>query len=165
MPTIEIVSLGNEKGLGSDKSDFKLSLIEEPNLVSHRSLFTDFLSKKNGTIVHLGNPDMDNDSGFFAGGLIDWDDGEIIIPQFDNGETGANQNFYFKFDNTYIDELKCVLLLALKKSPDRKSYFLTDYQFGPEVGVIQKEVLLEEFWSLHNSKGLKWNHLYQLRVG
>ena len=42
MPTIEIASI-NSTGLNLKSEDFKVAIIEENKLVSHRGLFYDFL--------------------------------------------------------------------------------------------------------------------------
>lgn len=65
MPTIEIVSL-KSNGLEINQEDFNVAIIEENILESHRGLFYDLLSKQQGTIVHIGNPDYkyDKEGGF-----------------------------------------------------------------------------------------------------
>lgn len=73
MPTIEIASLNSSK-LDLDPAAFKVAIIQEGTLESHRSLFYDFLIKQSGVIVHIGNPDLQSTTGggFYAGEIIDW---------------------------------------------------------------------------------------------
>src|SRR6476469_4718823 len=113
MPTIEIASI-DATHLGLTQYDFQIAIIEEDKLSSHRGLFDNELTQHKGTIVHIGNPAFktDKDGGFFGGMLIDWDwnigetDNIITIP--DSDDTGADQQFVFKFLNdvkTDIDTL------------------------------------------------------------
>jgi hypothetical protein len=164
MPTIEIVSIGADK-LGLNQNDFDIAIIEENKLISHRGLFNDFLKSQNGVIIHIGNPDLKNDTecGFFAGLIIDWDfePGHIEIPDFDKGENGSNQNFRFKLLLDYQIEIAKIIKIGFLKSPTKDLFFLTDYQFGPENAAI-KEIKLKDFWVQHDNEGLEWNVLYKL---
>jgi len=164
MPTIEIVSIGADR-LGLNQNDFDIAIIEENKLISHRGLFYDFLKKQNGIIVHIGNPEFkgNNNGMFFAGQIIDWDfePGFIEIPDFDKGETGSNQNFKFRFLLDYQIEIAKIINIGLQKSPTKKLYFLTDYQFGPE-SATTKEICIKDFWIQHDNEGLEWNVLYKL---
>jgi hypothetical protein len=125
MPTVEIASI-NSKKLGLDQADFDIAIIEENKLESHRGLFYDILQQQDGVIVHLGNPDFKNDKegGFFAGQIIDWtiDSTEYIeLPEYSSDDlgynSGANQQFTFKFLEQYISEIDKLLKVALDKSP------------------------------------------------
>ncbi|WP_282014630.1 hypothetical protein [Marinifilum flexuosum] len=165
MPTIEIVSV-NAKNVNLNQSKFDIAIIEENKLIGHRGLFDKFLADKHGTMVHLGNPEFkDNKEGcFFANAIINWDfePNYIEIPNFDKGETGANQDFKFKFEITYQIEIANLLFKALECSPSYEAYFMTDYQFGPEEPEF-KDMKLSEFWENHDKVGLNWNTLYILR--
>jgi hypothetical protein len=162
MPTIEIVSIGANR-LGINQNDFDIAIIEENKLISHRGLFNGILKKQNGVIVHIGNPDFKNDKygGFFAGLIIDWnfEPGCIEIPNYDNGETGSNQNFRFKFLLNYQIEIAKIIEIGFQKSPSRNLYFLTDYQFGPEISMI-REMNLKNFWIKHDKEGLECDVKY-----
>jgi hypothetical protein len=149
MPTIEIASV-NSSGLDLNQEDFEVAIIEENKLESHRGLFYDFLIKQQGTIIHIGNPDMKNvkDGGYFAGDIIDWD--------FDS-ETK------FQFRTEYIKDLNRILQIAFEKSPDHKVYFLTDYQFGREKSNLTEVYNLTDFWKEHDSYGLNLNTLYEMK--
>ncbi len=148
MPTIEIASV-NSSGLDLNQDEFEVAIIEENKLVSHRGLFHNFLSKQQGTIIHIGNPDKknDKDGGYFAGGIVNWD--------FDS-ETK------FQFRTEYKKDLKRILQIAFEKSPDHKAYFLTDYQFGPDKLNISEACNLTDFWNEHDSYGLNLNTLYKI---
>ena len=165
MPTIEIVSVGASR-LKLNQSNFEIALIEENKIESHRGLFYDWLIEQEGVIVHLGNPEFKKDKlgGFFAGELIDWsfEPTTIELPSFDKGETGANQISGFRFLTDYQIEVALILEKAISASPEHKAYFLTDIQFGADEGeTVEKS--LSNFWTLHDTKGLKWNTLYKLK--
>lgn len=170
MPTIEIVSV-ESKGIVLNQSDFDIAVIKEGKLISHRGLFYDYLSKQNGEIIHLGNPDLkDDDYGFFAGAIIDWDFGgsdDIVIPIHDEEfglETGveSNRQYHFKFLEKYREEIDKLLNIALSHSSIKKAYFLTDYQFGPEFPRYHIIDTIRDFWVKHNDEGLTFNTLYEL---
>ena len=114
MPTIEIVSV-KSNGLLLDQNDFKVAIIEENKLESHRGLFFNFLINQKGTIIHIGNPDFkdEKEEGYFAGKLVNWD--------FDSDTN-------FQFIEEYKEDLKKILLVAIEKSPVNQAYFLSDYQ-------------------------------------
>jgi hypothetical protein len=169
MPTIEIVSIGADK-LGLKQTDFDIAFIEENKLISHRGLFYDFLKKQNGVIVHIGNPDLKNDKecGFFAGLTIDFD---FIDKDYRKNKKGlrtsarnhyANQTFRFKIKAEYFTEIKKIIEISLNCSPPCSAFFLTDYQFGPEIARTEKVITLEQFSEKHNIAGLDWNTLYKL---
>jgi len=169
MPTIEIASL-QSTGLELNQDKYKLALIEECILESHRGLFYDFLLKQKGIIIHIGNPDLKNeiDNGFFAGELINW---EFEDPDFTIKQKGlevnednhwANQNFVFQFKIDFKNEIEELMKIAFETSPIRKIYFLTDYQFGPEKSEFRILNDLNDFWRKHDQHGLNWNTLYEI---
>jgi hypothetical protein len=168
MPTIEIASINATK-IGINQEDFNIAIREEIKLESHRGLFYDFLIKQSGTIIHIGNPNLKNeDHGFFADKLINWDFDykEIDIPEVDlNDPTdnwGANQQFVFQFLDKYRPEIDQLLKLALRTSPISKIFFLTDYQFGPEHPSTEIIFTITDFWDQHDNSGLKFNRLYEI---
>lgn len=167
MPTIEIVSI-DAASLKLNQANFEIAITEESKLVSHRGLFYHFLLKQKGVIVHIGNPDQKEDGALFGGMLINWDfeQGDIIIPEYENGDLlldiGANQQFKFQFKVEYKKEIDCLLKIALEESPIKKVYFLTDYQFGPEEGKTELIYTVTDFWEQHETEGLNFNTLYEL---
>lgn len=169
MPTIEIASI-NSTGLGLRQADFDVAIIEEAELVSHRSLFFDTLRKQSGTIIHIGNPDLkDNkEHGFYAGQIIDWafEPGEVFIPEVDVDEPvynrGSNQQFQLRLLDHFREDFDKLLKLALDKSPTKKVCFLTDYQCGPETANIEILYTISDFWTLHDSEGLTFNTMYEM---
>ncbi len=170
MPTIEIVSV-ESNGIILNQSDFDIAIIKENRLISHRGLFYNYLCRQNGEIIHLGNPDLKNeDYGFFAGAIIDWNFGEpddIVIPTHDEESalesyTGSNQQYYFKFSDEFCEEIDKLLNIALVHSSVKKVYFLTDYQFGPESPRYDIIYTIRDFWDRHNNEGLTFNTLYEL---
>jgi hypothetical protein len=148
MPTIEIVSI-DSTGLGYNQADFDVAIIEENQLKSHRGLFYTFLKKQNGVIVHVGNPDFkkDKEGEFFAGAIVDWN---------------VNQQFMFRFLDQYKRDIDTLLKIALDKSPIQKIYFLTDYQFGAGKENIEIIYTIKDFWKRHDTKGLRFNTLYEM---
>jgi len=169
MPTIEIASI-NSTGLGLNQADFDVAIIEENKLESHRGLFYNLLRQQNGVIVHIGNPDykVDKDGGYFAGAIVDWnfEPTEIFFPEFDENDPtdnrGANQQFKFKFLDQYKPDIDKLLKVALEKSPIKKVYFLTDYQFGPEKENIEIIFTISDFWTRHDNEGLNLNTMYEM---
>ena len=168
MPTIEIVSIDGD--LSVDQSDFEIAIRVDKKLESHRGLFHNFLTRQKGTMIHIGNPDLKNDTddGFFGGGIINWEleSNDIIIPEIDEGDSvsnlGANQSFKYKFLDEYKGDIDKIIKTALKGSEIKKVYFLTDYQFGPENSSHEIIYTLTEFWDRHDNEGLDWNKLYEL---
>ena len=169
MPTIEIASI-NSSGLDLRQEDYDVAIIEENRLVSHRGLFNEVLSKQDGSIIHIGNADLknDKDGGFFAGQLIDWDfePSDIMIPHVDSDNPadtwGADQQYRFKFQEQYKLDLDRLLNVAVDKSPIKKVYFLTDYQFGPSKAKTEIIYSIADLWKLHDNEGLIFNTLYEL---
>ena len=164
MPTIEIASI-NSTGLGLHQADFKVAIIEESKLVSHRGLFYNLLKKQNGVLIHIGNPNFrdDKNGGFFAGMIIDWSVEQneyLYIPE--GGNTGANQQFIFKFLDQYKPDIDKLLKIALNKSPIKRICFLTDYQFGPEKAEIEIIYTIKDFWDRHDTEGLRFNTMYEM---
>lgn len=146
MPTIEIISL-QSKGLNLNQAEFEFAIIEENKLESHRSIFYDLLRQQNGVIVHIGNPEFkeDKDGGYFGG--------KLII------ELNPNR---FRFLEEYKSGIDTLLKTAIEKSPIKKAYFLTDYQFGPDKGNIEIVDTINDFWTRHTIEGLKFNTLYEI---
>jgi hypothetical protein len=169
VPTIEIVSV-DSKSLNLDQKDFGIAIIEENKLESHRSLFNDFLNEHNGVIIHMGNPEFieDKDGCFFANMIIDWEfeDTVIQIPEVDTNEpiinTGANQLFKFKILDKHQLDIDSILKIAINKSPIKKVYFLSDYQFGPDKPKTEIIYTIKDFWERHDNQGLAYNTLYEL---
>jgi len=150
MPTIEIISIDN-LNLGIDQEKFGFAIIEEPELISHRGLYYDFLRKYNGTIFHIGNPEFKTDKGggFWGGDLIDW--------EFDNDNN-------FKFQEKYKSDFIKLLELAVEKSPDKQAFFLTDIQANQPEPNFRRIKSISNFIKLYEHEGLEWNTLYAINV-
>lgn len=171
MPTIEIASI-NSTGLDLNQANFNIAIIEENKLRSHRGLFYDLLQQQNGIIIHIGNPEFKDDkgAGFFAGKLINWDVDDssefISIPVHNIDDQifhhAANQQFRFRFLDQYKPDIDKLLKIALDKSPIKKAYFLTDYQFGPEKENMEIIYTIYDFWQQHDNNGLNLNTLYEI---
>lgn len=165
MPTIEIISVNaNRKILRQE--DYDIALIEEDKLVSHRSIFYEYLKTLNGIMVHIGNLDMkyDKEYGFFAGKIINWDfstNKEIVIPNIDDEKNGADQDEYFQFLDVFKNEIEQIIFKYIELSPNSTALFLTDYQFGSSKP-MRKYINLSNFWKEYNEYGLRWNTLYRI---
>lgn len=165
MPTIEIASI-NAAQLDLKQADFEVAIIEENKLESHRGLFNYILQEHDGSIIHIGNPEFkqQNNGIFFAGDIIDWDVNTaadyIIIPNAD--DTGANQQDIFKFLDKFRQDIDRLLRIALDKSPTKRVFFLTDYQFGPEKEQTEILYTINDFWEKHDTEGLRFNKLYEM---
>lgn len=153
MPTIEIILLEVHERIKIKKGEYPFAVQQEFNLISHRDLFRSFLEDKKGTILHLGNLDLQNESYFFGGDLIDWD--------FD--EEKRDDMVYFKFEKSYIEGIKNILLKSYKLSPIHKICFLTDIQCSTSKPDFITLSSIDEFWDIHNSMGLRWNTLYTIQ--
>ena|SRR5687768_10647162 len=167
MPTIEIASI-NANSLELRQSNFQVAIIEETKLQSHRGLFYDVLQQQQGCIIHIGDTEFkqEKDGGFFAGRLIDWDfdtgNDYIIIPDVDTDDTSANQQFAFKFIEEFKSDINRLLEIALDKSPIKRILFLSDYQFGPERPKTEIIYTITDFWTQHDTDGLRFNTLYEM---
>jgi hypothetical protein len=146
MPTIEIISL-HSTGLNLNQAEFEFAIIEENKPESHRGLFNNLLKNQSGVIIHVGNPEFKEDKGggFFGGKIIT-----------ELNSTG------FQFVEEYKHGIDTLFKTAIEKSPIKRAYFLTDYQFGPENGNIEIISSINDFWARHNVEGLMFNTLYEL---
>ena len=169
MPTIEIAIYDSEE-FEIDPSEYRMAIQIDNELVSHRGLFIDELREKIGIMLHLGNSDLKNsDGGFWASDLIDWkstENDEIKIPQVDlndpTGNWGRNQQYVFQFNSEFRTEIDKLLKISVSKSKISKIGFLTDYQFGPEVGKKRIIYSIKEFWETHDSGKLIFNTIYEM---
>lgn len=172
MPTIEIASLYS-KGLNLKQDDFEVTILEQRKLETQRRNFSEVLKKQNGTMVHIGNPEIRDDRSniFYASELVDWDFDpvEVIhLPIFDEQDVhcspGANQQKQFKFLDKFKTDIDRLLATALAKSPVRKCYLLTNYYFGPDQNRQEIVRTISSFWDRHDREGLVFNTMYELRA-
>lgn len=77
-------------------------------------------------------------------------------------DSGANQRFRFRFLDQYKADMNKLLKTALDKSPIKKIYILTDYQFGPEKESIETIYNIQDFWQQHDNDGLIIHTLYEM---
>jgi len=167
MPTIEIASV-NSSGLNLRQEDYEVTIIENTELKSHRSLFNDFLKGRNGTMIHVGNPDYRDckNNLFYAGSLIDWEFDPVEVnyyPHFDdeNYQGGGNQQIRFKFLDQFRKDIDNLLKAALESSPINKGFLLSDYYFGPDKQSEGNVFHINELWLHHDEKGLMFNTMYE----
>ena len=169
MPTIEIIALESESLPDLPPFD-NFAYIAETKLCSHRGIFQTDFDQASGIILHLGNNDLEGkeDSGWFAGDLIEWTDEEIIIPQTkENAGSeqwwGEDQVSTFRFAPDIFKEVRLLLEILLNSSPVKQLYFTTDYQYGPSEGAKRLNYSFNRFIEEHDRYGLRWNCLYQIR--
>lgn len=161
MPTIEIVSL-RARGIPVGQEKFGFAIWQEPEPVSHRSLFFDHLQQYTGVILHLGNPAFNpGTGGFHASALIDWPWTPPLSSAAPENER-ISRNFYFRFRPEFRPDLERLLQIALDASPEKRVFFLTDYQFGPEKARFAPVQGIGTFWHTHDTNGLLLNALYEL---
>jgi hypothetical protein len=167
MPTIELVSVLCKENLTLPSfSTFAIRV--DTSLQSHRALFQPVFDQTEGVIVHLGNKDFtEEDYCFFAGRLIDWDEGIIILPEIDSDSPdeqwwGEDQDQQFRFLAEVLPEVRSLLAYLLQHSPCGQVYFSTDYQFGPKNPDYRTGYSIQRLIDEHNEQGLRWNCLYKI---
>jgi hypothetical protein len=169
MPNIHIASVYSP-GINLRQEDFDVAIIEDHNLKSERSHFNEFWNSRNGTMIHIGNPDLREikDNFFFAGEIIDWEFEPVdmlYFPSFDEEYTtcegGANQQVRFQFLDQYRKDIDRLLRAALNSSPVKKGCLLSDYWYGPDKEHTEVISKISDLWSLHDSEGLTFNTMYE----
>lgn len=148
MPTIELISIGGREVPALPRYP-SFAYIAETKLQSHRALFQSVFDSLTGVVVHLANKTFEGeeDGGWFAGMLMDWDDDDALV----------------FLPDSRIDVADLMRRL-LAESPQRRITFSTDYQWGgdrQECG----EVTLSEFFRLHDGHGLRYNQLWYVVPG
>ncbi|MEI6408062.1 MAG: hypothetical protein WCR52_01650 [Bacteroidota bacterium] len=171
MPTIEI-AVPNARGIDINEDDYDFDLVEESEMISHRSLFYDFLREKKGSIIHIGSPGHKHgDGGYHGGALINWhlEDPDLALRKkglkSDTTNSYANQDFIFQFLPAYRKQMELLLEAVMSKSAGQTVYFLTDYQFGPEKAGFVKYESVSAFWAQHDHKYLLFNTMYEIGSG
>jgi hypothetical protein len=171
MPTIELVAL--ECSVVPEMPSFgSFAVISETVLESHRGLFQPEFDRVSGIMVHLASKSCESDpEGFwFAGDLIDWDDGGIVIPTYESGDElndedkwhGEDQLDKFRFESSVLNDLRALIGILLESSSVGEVWFTTDIQFGPSIKT-QMTVTLSEFFDQLVSSELRWHCLYRIR--
>lgn len=169
MPTIEIICLG-AKTLPALPTFNSFGWLAERELKSHRGIFQPVFNTVTGFIVHLVNKGYElpeHDGGLFAGDLIQWGQGIVIIPELDSelGEDqwhGENQIHGFQFIPEVVPELRQLMKIMRDHSPENGLYFSTDLQFGPDPPREYFGYSLDGFFEEHDEQGLEFNSLYHL---
>jgi hypothetical protein len=149
LPTIEIVIHDNKEKINIETTTNNLAIRQDINLKSHRNKFQDYLNNQNGIILHLGNSDLNENTGFYGNELIDWD-----LCDYDKD--------LFRFNNDSKKDIELLLKEIQEKSISNKISFLTDIQSYKKRAKYRTLSNLNEFWKLHDSKGLTWNTLYTI---
>lgn len=170
MPTVEIVSVKNDKLHSFDSSKY-FGVCFENNIESHHCLFDDFLKDKDGSIAHIGNKEFEENNFelCWASDIVDWDDNEIIIPMIDPNSNeheqnwGQNQEFHYTLKEECLDDLIKLFKFMLSESPLNEIYFFTRYQFGPEKGEVIPIMDFDYFRDRHLKRYLRWNTLYVIK--
>lgn len=166
MPTIEIASV-NSPGINLRQEDYKVTIIENRQLKSHRPLFNDFLKDQNGTMIHVGNPDYRDcqNNLFYAGAIIDWEFEPVEVnyyPSIDDEtyEGGGNQQMRFKFLEQFRKDIDNLMRAALDSSPVQKGFLFSNYHFGPEKEIKEVGLCISDLWLHHDENGLVFNTIY-----
>jgi hypothetical protein len=146
MPTVELISIGCPKVPELPKYS-SFAYIAETELVTHRSLFQNVFDSLTGVIVHLANKEFEGeeDGGWFAGMIMDWDDSDALVFLPDSRRDVAD-----------------LMQRLIAVSPERRITFSTDYQFGgdrQECG----EITFSEFFRLHDEHALRYNRFWYVR--
>jgi len=165
MPTVEIVIPERKKLLKIDNKSLPFYIRQNSIIISHRNLFGDFFKSINGIILHIGNKEFGPRGMFWASELIDWDfdNKTIYLPDFSRDETGADQIELFKIKIDMQKSFKAILKKGIRSSPQKRVYFYTSIQFGPEKGIIYNKILTtEQLLEINNRTGLMWNTLYEV---
>ena len=171
MPTVELVSI--DCSVVPEFPCFpSFALSSDDRLESHRGLFQPEFDRVSGVMVHIADKSCESDSAvsWSAGSLVDWDEGEIVIPTYESeGEQadaghrqGEDQLDRFKFEALVLDNLRTLIAILFESSPVGEVWFTTDVQFGPSKKT-QMTTTLDEFLYQHICSELRWHCLYRIR--
>jgi hypothetical protein len=151
MPSIEIVCIGQQKPC--EFRDWPFAIDCGPDLISHRGpmpLFQADFDQLTGCIYHLGNPGCTTPE--YAGMFFAY---ELI--QDDEETVGC-----LRFSTSFVDSIRLLLRRLMDASPCGKIFFTTDWQFGPDRITRGGEILLTEFWTMHDAGDLRLNGCYTI---
>ena len=148
---MEIVCIGQ-----SEPTDFQhlpFAVQSGTELKSHRTpdpLFQEDFDALRGCIYHLGNPYLKTRKGlFFASELL--------------SDRLYSRPTTLAFRPEFVPGVQDLLKSLVELSPVHQVLFTSDYQFGPKRPYRSAIVTLDEFWSLHNSRKLRFNSAYPIR--
>jgi hypothetical protein len=153
VPSIEIICIGQ-----LEPSDFSLlpfAVKSGMELKSDRSpapLFQPDFDRLKGCIYHLGNP-----------GLKIRKTGIVFASELLSGPSvHASRSTFLEFRAEFIPAVQELFHSLIGVSPIHQLLFTSDYQFGPKRPYRSAPVTVDEFWSLHNSRGLRLNGAYPI---
>jgi hypothetical protein len=150
VPSIEIVCIDQVDP--TDFDDLPFAVKSGTEIQSHRTprpLFaTDFAGLK-GCIYHLGNPGLKLSGRlFFAWDLLT--------------EEARSDARFLEFSPDFTPAVHQLLNALIQSSPVERLLFTSDWQFGPRRPYRSPALTLEEFWSMHNSRRLRFNAAYPI---
>ncbi|HTC87412.1 MAG TPA: hypothetical protein VK686_03880 [Bryobacteraceae bacterium] len=121
---------------------------------SPRPLFQQDFDALKGCIYHLGNPELkDREKAlFFAADLLS------------DRSVHASRSTFLEFRPQFVPAVSELLASLMGSSPVNQLLFTSDYQFGPKRPHRSSPVTLSEFWSLHDSRKLRFNGAYPIRA-
>jgi hypothetical protein len=135
MPTIEIIVPECKKLISIKNSKLPFYVRQNRTLISDGGLFQNFLNKKKGIILHLGNKELGSRGCFFGSDLIDWNfekDTCIQLPRFDLDETGADQIKRYKFKKEMFPDIVKIFIKQLHTLQNRFVFFTQIYNSAPK---------------------------------
>jgi hypothetical protein len=150
MPSIEIACLDLSTPLLPAPASFAIAC--EPGLKSHRSPSSRFqadFDRLQGSLYHIGNPNLAHDTGaFFAFEVLSEVSRRVEPPSF------------LEFGDAHLESARNLLRWLLEISPSGLILFTSDWQFGPDWSRRFEQFSLAEFWALHDSRELLLNASY-----
>ena len=88
---------------------------------------------------------------------------KIKFPKIRDYKYGSGEHNFFKFKDIFLSDLKTLIDIAQRKSPEATAYFLIDFQFGSKRSKFIQLDTLPSLWKLHDEIGLRFNTLYIIK--
>jgi len=157
MPSIEIVCVGQKKPQRFRGIPFAIA--SEGGVIRshhHPSRFQRDFDKLVGCIYHLGCPH------FLGTGARVFEVYDLLSMRCRNQWPKL---IFLEFEHMYVPSIKKIMITLLKQSPIDIVVFTSNYRFGQNKTKRNEKISLTEFWSLHQSKRLRFNELYNLTKG
>jgi hypothetical protein len=155
MPSIELVCIGQKEPIAF--SNFAFAVVAETELISHRSrpLFQRELSRLQGCIYHVGNPDCrapDYSGFYFAYEVLSVESREHL------------RNRFFEIAPEFQDSFRRFVHALLEASPAHSVFLYSDWQAGPSRASRYGTISESTFWQQHDAHQLKLNACYTLEL-
>jgi len=151
MPSIEIVCI--DQHTPTDFSDMSFAVQVSTELKSHRcpSLFQRDFDQLKGVLYHLGNSACKNSEyrGFF-----------FAYELLSKESRGRTRGRFFEIDPKFRSDFHSIVKTLLAASPVKSIFLTTDWQFGPKKKTKGGEIMVDDFWKMHDAHQLKLNASY-----